>query len=67
LNKLSTPPTTIPGVTVGVWSRWLAIWGDPTGGTNSSPGFKVGPKEVNNCFYLHCGFCWWNFLTLIPF
>jgi hypothetical protein len=46
LNKLLVPPTTIPGITIGVWSAWLAIWGDPTGGTNRSSGFKPAAIET---------------------
>jgi len=47
LNKLPAPPTTIPGITIGVCSTWLVICGDPTGGTNSSSGFK--PAALLSC------------------
>lgn len=54
LNKLSAPPTTIPGITIGVRSTWLVIWGDPTGGTNSSSGFKPAPMGTRQM---------WNWVT----
>jgi hypothetical protein len=55
LNKLLVPPTTIPGITIGVWSAWLVIWGDPTGGTNMSSGFKPAAiKTKQMCMKSGC-------------